>query len=338
MDAMFLSTFWKLLILQWRKKRKLRWKKQPQASWTSFVPARSPWGLWTCASSGFLPQCKGTDLKWRHITPIDCRCYYGLSFASTSLSGDAFTNFLLRCHTAIFFNSSSSSTVHAAHDASCSYVVNTHQRANQEDPDLSSLSEFASCFCLSVFIEIPSAICCILVIDCWGRRPTLTFCQVTKLLFLSDTFLQVVSGLACVVCGLLQGVQDPALQTLQVRKTRKSHNYSSFLSCACLFWESLGLPSPSSSSTCTLPSSFPPPWGTRRLESAPWLPGCSSSSPWCSWYNPQLNSDKSTCHLVVHVAHGNQDRRHHCPASRPHQSLLASCASLHHGSDRHCGE
>ena len=109
------------------------------------------------------------------MTSIDCRCYYGLSFASTSLSGDAFTNFLLRCHTAIF-NSSSSSTVHAAHDAS--YV----------DPDLLSLSEFASCFCLSVFIEIPSAICCILVIDCWGRRPTLTFCQVTKLLFLSATF------------------------------------------------------------------------------------------------------------------------------------------------------
>ena len=196
------------------------------------------------------------------MTSIDCRCYYGLSFASTSLSGDAFTNFLLRCHTAIFFNSSSSSTLHAEHDASRSYVLNTHHRAHQEDPDLSSLSEFALCFCLSVFIEIPSAICCILVIDCWGRRPTLTFCQVTKLLFLSDIFwttFQVVSGLACVVCGLLQGVQDPALQTLQVRKTRKSHNYSSFLSCACLSLESLGLPSPSSSSTCTLPNSSPRP-------------------------------------------------------------------------------
>ena len=186
MDAMFLSTFWKLLTLRWRKNRKLRWKKQPQASWTSFVPARSPWGLWTCAFSGFLPQCKDTDLKRYYMTSIDCRCYYGLSFASTSLSGDAFTNFLLRCHTAIFFNSSSSSTVHAAHDAS--YVVNTHQRVHQEDPDLLSLSEFASCFCPSVFIEIPSAICCILVIDCWGRRPTLTFCQVTKLIFFSDIF------------------------------------------------------------------------------------------------------------------------------------------------------
>ena len=160
---------------------------------------------------------------------------------------------------------------------------------------------------------------------------SLTHCGLT-------TTFQVVSGLACVVCGLLQGVQDPALQTLQVRKTRKSYNYSFFLSCACLSWASLGLPSPSSSSTCTLPNSSPQPWGTRRLESAPWLPGCSSSSPWCSWYNPPWNSDKSTFHLVVHVVHGNQDRRHHCPASRPHQSLLASCACLHHGSDCYCGE
>merc|ERR1712192_312410 len=115
-------------------------------------------------------------------------CYYGLSFASTSLSGDAFTNFLL-----------------------------------------------------SVFIEIPSAICCILVIDCWGRRPTLSFCQV-------------VSGLACVVCGLLQGVQDPGLQALQ---------------------------------------------------------------------------------LVLSL--GGKDWWDHCPASRPHQSLLAACAGLHHGGHCHSG-
>ena len=71
---------------------------------------------------------------------FNCRCYYGLSFASTSLSGDAFTNFLLRCHL---------------------YYVYLISRP-------------------SVFIEIPSAICCILVIDCWGRRPTLSFCQVTN--------------------------------------------------------------------------------------------------------------------------------------------------------------
>jgi len=77
-------------------------------------------------------------------------CYYGLSFASTSLSGDAFSNFML-----------------------------------------------------SVFIEIPGCIFCILVMDCWGRRPILTFCQIF-------------SGVACIFCGLLQGTDDPSLQFLQV--------------------------------------------------------------------------------------------------------------------------
>ena len=52
-------------------------------------------------------------------------CYYGLSFASTSLSGNPYSNFFL-----------------------------------------------------SVFIEIPGYIFCILVMDCWGRRPILSFCQV----------------------------------------------------------------------------------------------------------------------------------------------------------------
>ena len=47
------------------------------------------------------------------------------SFASTSLSGDAFSNFFL-----------------------------------------------------SVLVEIPGYIFCIIVMDCWGRRPILSFCQV----------------------------------------------------------------------------------------------------------------------------------------------------------------
>ena len=54
-------------------------------------------------------------------------CYYGLSFASTSLSGNPYSNFFL-----------------------------------------------------SVFIEIPGYIFCILVMDCWGRRPILSFCQVIR--------------------------------------------------------------------------------------------------------------------------------------------------------------
>lgn len=39
--------------------------------------------------------------------------------------------------------------------------------------------------------------------DCWGRRPILSFCQIF-------------SGISCIVCGLLQGTSDPALQLLQI--------------------------------------------------------------------------------------------------------------------------
>ena len=62
-------------------------------------------------------------LQWFSVT----MCYYGLSFASTSLSGNPYSNFFL-----------------------------------------------------SVFIEIPGYIFCILVMDCWGRRPILSFCQVMR--------------------------------------------------------------------------------------------------------------------------------------------------------------
>ena len=72
--------------------------------------------------------------QWFSVT----MCYYGLSAASTSLSGDPYTNFFL-----------------------------------------------------SVLVEIPGYIFCILVMDCWGRRPILSFCQI-------------VSGIACIICGLLQ--------------------------------------------------------------------------------------------------------------------------------------
>jgi len=84
--------------------------------------------------------------QWFSVT----MCYYGLSFASTSLSGNPYSNFFL-----------------------------------------------------SVFIEIPGYIFCILVMDCWGRRPILSFCQI-------------LSGVACIICGLLQGVDDPGLQILQI--------------------------------------------------------------------------------------------------------------------------
>lgn len=84
--------------------------------------------------------------QWFSVT----MCYYGLAFASTSLSGNPYSNFFL-----------------------------------------------------SVLIEIPGYIFCILVMDCWGRRPILSFCQI-------------VSGVACVICGLLQGVEDEGLQAFQI--------------------------------------------------------------------------------------------------------------------------
>ena len=65
--------------------------------------------------------------QWFSVT----MCYYGLGFASTSLSGNPYSNFFL-----------------------------------------------------SVLIEIPGYVFCILVMDCWGRRPILSFCQVFCLLLL----------------------------------------------------------------------------------------------------------------------------------------------------------
>ena len=64
-------------------------------------------------------------------------CYYGLSFASTSLAGSPHTN-----------------------------------------------------FCLSVIVEIPGYLFCIFVMDCWGRRPILSFCQL-------------LSGVSCILAGVM---------------------------------------------------------------------------------------------------------------------------------------
>ena len=56
-------------------------------------------------------------------------------------------------------------------------------------------------FCLSILIEIPAGLFAMAVMDCWGRKPILAFCQ----------FLP---GLACVFAGLLVG--NAAMAPLQV--------------------------------------------------------------------------------------------------------------------------
>ena len=73
----------------------------------------------------------------------------------------------------------------------------------------------------SVMIEIPGYLFCIFVMDCWGRRPILSFCQVvintlTRRRLFSVFLLQIISGVACIFCGLLQGQTDPDLKNLQV--------------------------------------------------------------------------------------------------------------------------
>uniref|UniRef100_A0A0K2TL63 Major facilitator superfamily (MFS) profile domain-containing protein n=1 Tax=Lepeophtheirus salmonis TaxID=72036 RepID=A0A0K2TL63_LEPSM len=71
--------------------------------------------------------------QWFSVT----LCSYGLTFASTSLSGDIYMN-----------------------------------------------------FALTVFIEIPAYIVCMILIDCWGRRPILSL-------------FQIMSGVCCIIAGLL---------------------------------------------------------------------------------------------------------------------------------------
>ena len=56
-------------------------------------------------------------------------------------------------------------------------------------------------FSLSCFIEIPGYLFCIFVMECWGRRPILSFCQL-------------VSGISCIAAGLMNGVE--ALKHLQI--------------------------------------------------------------------------------------------------------------------------
>lgn len=89
---------------------------------------------------------RSLNLSWQWFSVTFC--YYGLSFSSTSLSGDPYLN-----------------------------------------------------FCLNVFIEIPGYIFALFVMDCWGRRPILSFCQA-------------VSGVACILAGLL--VTVPSLGALQL--------------------------------------------------------------------------------------------------------------------------
>ena len=88
--------------------------------------------------------------QWFSVTFV----YYGLSFGSTSLSGDPYSN-----------------------------------------------------FCLNIFIEIPGYLFAMSVMDCWGRKPILAFCQILP-------------GFACIFAGLLVGNTPMApLQVIQAKSS-----------------------------------------------------------------------------------------------------------------------
>ena len=57
-------------------------------------------------------------------------------------------------------------------------------------------------YLLIAFFEIPGYIFAMVVMDCWGRRPILSFCQA-------------IAGIACIIAGLLANNTDLAI--LQVR-------------------------------------------------------------------------------------------------------------------------
>ncbi len=52
-------------------------------------------------------------------------------------------------------------------------------------------------FCLNVFVEIPGYLFAMAVMDCWGRKPILAFCQILP-------------GAACILAGLLVGNESMA--------------------------------------------------------------------------------------------------------------------------------
>ena len=62
--------------------------------------------------------------------------------------------------------------------------------------------------------------------DSWGRRPILSFCQVqgsnipmkNVKLALTTPPPKMISGIACIFCGLLQGQEDSDLKNLQVKE------------------------------------------------------------------------------------------------------------------------
>ena len=112
---------------------------EPNSSGVSFITMLH-------TSQILLRRIFNMSFQWFSVT----LCYYGLSFASTSLSENVFTDFML-----------------------------------------------------SVAIEIPGYIFCLLTINRCGRRPILSLCQI-------------ISGLACIACAFLFQTNQPIMMTIKL--------------------------------------------------------------------------------------------------------------------------
>ena len=184
-------------------------------------------------------------MQWFSVT----MCYYGLSFASTSLSsGGPYLNYMLRWH------SSENPTI------------------SKRKPTTDLVSHN------SVMIEIPGYLFCIFVMDCWGRRPILSFCQVV-INALTRRWLFSVRQFSCyrlylaLPASSVASCKDRLIQTSRICRWaftsfqnplfkgvewKNTSNLRSSSPC----WASLGLQPPSPLSTSTLPSSFLQLWGS----------------------------------------------------------------------------
>ena len=137
-------------------------------------------------------------------------------------------------------------------------------------------------FVLTAFIEIPSYIFLVLVVDGLGRKPVLIFCQVVTFIQVRSMFnlqlgcctsMKVLAGVTCTAAGFtdvswitttltLAGKPDPFCSSFCTNKVKQD--------CSTLHQASSGRPPLSPWCTSTQPSSIRPPFAA--LRSAPALP------------------------------------------------------------------
>ena len=144
-----------------------------------------------CSTQSGLPLF----IQWFSVT----MCYYGLSFASTSLSsGGPYLNYMLRWQSSENPTISKRKPDMEANNWSC-----FQQQCDDRDPWLPLLH---LCHGLLGKETDPQ-----LLSGCYQHSN-----KEVAIFSLAVFLLQIISGVACIFCGLLQGQTDPDLKNLQV--------------------------------------------------------------------------------------------------------------------------